>query len=49
MHLKKISPTGRGGGRGGGEGVYIKWHRPYSDALSSLSDTRGKDQNYAYS
>ena len=37
---------GGGGGRGDGceDGVYIKWNGPYSDTLSSLSDTRGKDQ-----
>ena len=31
-------------GAGGVGGVYIKWYGPYSDTLSSLSDTRGKDQ-----
>ena len=50
MHLKKILPTGLAGGGGGGwgdgcaDGGYIKWNGPYSDTLSSLSDTRGKDQ-----
>ena len=50
MHLKKILPTGLAGGGGGGwgvggvVGVFIKLNGPYSDTLSSLSDTRGKDQ-----
>ena len=26
------------------DGVYIKLNGPYSDTLTSLSDTRGKDQ-----
>ena len=48
--LRKFCQRGwRGGGGGvwgggGGGGVYIKWNGPYSDTLSSLSDTRGRDQ-----
>lgn len=40
--LRKFCQRGWRGGGGGG--VYIKWNGPYSDTLSSLSDTRGKDQ-----
>ena len=42
--LRKFCQRGWRGGDRCEDGVYIKWNGPYSDTLSSLSDTRGKDQ-----